>query len=812
MAATNFTPIILYHTTTASAAPTAGNLNNGELAININDGKLFYKDSGGTVQVIATKGTGTIGGSNTQVQYNSSGALAGSANFTFNGTTATINTLNLTNALGTAYGGTALTTYTQGDLVYASAANTLAKLGIGANTYILTSTGSVPQWSAPSAVTVSTANNLAGGSAGSVPYQSGAGVTTFLSIGTANTVMTSSGTAPQWSSSLTLGGNLVVNGNTTLGDAAADNLTVNATITSNLIFTDNTYDIGASGATRPRNLYLAGLLTMGGALTVNGNTTLGDAAADTLTVNSTITSNLIFTDNTYDIGASGATRPRNLFLGNNLAVGGNETITGYLGVGAAASSSNAINIASTNLTGAYQVGLQTALVGTSAATAGVFGIYTYPATAAAAFTTASVVGLYAENAVKGAGSTITNQYGVFITDQTQGANNFGLYSGVTSGANKFNLYVGGSAANYLEGALTVNSGSSVFNESGGDNDFRVESDLNTHMLFVDAGNNRVAVGNNAPISRLDISSTSSGGVVAMSPTDGLTLITGGYNQTNSAGIVLSGGQGNNNTNNSWTISAVASGSDGTHKNVLAFSTGAYNGSSFSLTRRVTMDGGALQIGTTAYPPSIYPSGLQVASTTVFVPDNTGNAGNRNWAIQTNGSQAGALDFVDSSANNTWPNNAYRVAFTPYGINLGGATNTSGMGITFPATQVASSNANTLDDYEEGTWTPTTSAGGVTLTNLNSYYTKIGRLVHVYAYVEVDNSGGTLAGITWTGLPFAALSYAPALRYYKAGAGSANTQIWAADTYTESGAAQIVDNNDIGSGISQIMISATYFVS
>jgi hypothetical protein len=39
-------------------------------------------------------------------------------------------------------------------------------------------------------------------------------------------------------------------------------------------------------------------------------------------------------------------------------------------------------------------------------------------------------------------------------------------------------------------------------------------------------------------------------------------------------------------------------------------------------------------------------------------------------------------------------------------------NATGTGITFPATQNASSNANTLDDYEEGTWTPTlTSAGG-----------------------------------------------------------------------------------------------------
>ena len=70
MAATNYTPISLYYSTTASAAPTAGNLVNGELAINIADGKLFYKDSGGTVQVLATKG-GVGSSSTTQVLYNS---------------------------------------------------------------------------------------------------------------------------------------------------------------------------------------------------------------------------------------------------------------------------------------------------------------------------------------------------------------------------------------------------------------------------------------------------------------------------------------------------------------------------------------------------------------------------------------------------------------------------------------------------------------------------------------------------------------------------------------------------------------------
>lgn len=205
MAATNYTPIQLYYSTTASAAPTAGNLVNGELAINITDGKLYYKDNGGVVQVIATKGAGTIGGSNTQIQFNDGGALAGNAAMVFNKTTnvTTLTTLNLTNALGATYGGTAQSAYAQGDILYASATNTLSKLTIGTVNYILTSTGSVPQWVAPTSVTVQTANNLAGGAAGSVPYQSAADTTTFLAIGAANRVMTSTGSAPQWVTSLT---------------------------------------------------------------------------------------------------------------------------------------------------------------------------------------------------------------------------------------------------------------------------------------------------------------------------------------------------------------------------------------------------------------------------------------------------------------------------------------------------------------------------------------------------------------------------------------------------------------------------------
>jgi hypothetical protein len=180
---------------------------NGELAINITDGKLYYKDNSGTVQVIATKGAGTIGGSTTQIQYNNAGALAGSVDMTYTSGTNTVllTKLNLTNALGAIYGGTGLSTYTTGDLLYSSASNTLAKLAIGTANYILTvnSGGTNVQWSAPSSISVSTATNLAGGVAGSVPYQSAAATTTFLGIGAADRVMTSSGTAPQWVTALT---------------------------------------------------------------------------------------------------------------------------------------------------------------------------------------------------------------------------------------------------------------------------------------------------------------------------------------------------------------------------------------------------------------------------------------------------------------------------------------------------------------------------------------------------------------------------------------------------------------------------------
>lgn len=62
MAQTGYTPIQLYRTTTASAAPSAGNLADGELAINLTDKKLYAKDAGGNVFLLASEAgtTGTV--------------------------------------------------------------------------------------------------------------------------------------------------------------------------------------------------------------------------------------------------------------------------------------------------------------------------------------------------------------------------------------------------------------------------------------------------------------------------------------------------------------------------------------------------------------------------------------------------------------------------------------------------------------------------------------------------------------------------------------------------------------------------------
>jgi len=152
----------------------------GQTGISIAVGESAYAYYNGTDYVkLTSTSSGAAGGSTTQVQYNSSGTLAGSANLTFNGTTLvandftdssltagrvtyagtagnltdsanltfngtslTANTLTPTNALGVAYGGTGQTSYTNGQLLIGNTTgNTLAKATLTAGTGITVTNG-----------------------------------------------------------------------------------------------------------------------------------------------------------------------------------------------------------------------------------------------------------------------------------------------------------------------------------------------------------------------------------------------------------------------------------------------------------------------------------------------------------------------------------------------------------------------------------------------------------------------------------------------------------------------------------------------
>jgi len=80
-------------------------------------------------------------------------------------------------------------------------------------------------------------------------------------------------------------------------------------------------------------------------------------------------------------------------------------------------------------------------------------------------------------------------------------------------------------------------------------------------------------------------------------------------------------------------------------------------------------------------------------------------------------------------------------------------------LKFAATQSASSNANTLDDYEEGTWTPVISGSGGTAgqayTTQAGLYVKVGQLVHATFNVELSTEGTITGNAQISGLPFAA---------------------------------------------------------
>jgi hypothetical protein len=181
----------------------------------------------------------------------------------------------------------------------------------------------------------------------------------------------------------------------------------------------------------------------------------------------------------------------------------------------------------------------------------------------------------------------------------------------------------------------------------------------------------------------------------------------------------------------------------------------------------------------------------------------------NWFVSTAGT---GLSFY-SAQNGLLTLANYTTVNTTLGV--GNTTpSASGSGITFPATQSASTDANTLDDYEEGTWTPTLKFGGadtgIVIPEQVGIYTKIGRVVNLGFYFRLSNKGSATGAATITGIPFNIASGATCTA--QAGEWSNITANSIAGRF-ENGASILLAKN--GSGMSDADFansSAIYFMS
>ena len=226
MSQSGYTPILTYASGTPGNTPSAANLTSSssgaELAINYADGKLFYKDSGGSVQVLAVKMPSGVlpianGGTNATATPTAGAVAYGT---------------------GTAYAFTAAGTSNQVLISNGAGAPTWANLsGIGVTTFSAGTTGFTPSSATSGAITL--AGTLA-------TTNGGTGLTSF----TANGVLYASSTSALTSgSALTFDGQTLQNSRTTpilvLNDTSASNLALRLLSTGGVTYIQSGISGGA---------------------------------------------------------------------------------------------------------------------------------------------------------------------------------------------------------------------------------------------------------------------------------------------------------------------------------------------------------------------------------------------------------------------------------------------------------------------------------------------------------------------------------------------------------------------------------------
>jgi len=362
MAQSGYTPILIYASGSTGNTPSAANLTSSasgaELALNYFDGKLFYKDASGNVQVLASKAAAS-----TTISFGTTGLTP---------STASTGAITVAGTLITSNGGTGLSSYTAGDLPYYASGTALSKLAIGTSGYVLTSSGTAPQWTQLSTIGVTT---FSAGTTGFTPSSATSGAVTLAGTlattngGTGLTSFTANGVVYASSTSaLATGSGITYNGTTfsTSNDASIHGLTVGlggGSVSTNTAVGASALNANTSGANNTAIGYQAAYSnTSGGQITAVGYqagytsnsvggtylTAVGFKAAYTSSTTGTICA---IGYNALTANTSGAD---NTAVGSYNALGSNTTGSYNTAVGREALNSN--TTASYNTAVGYQAG------------------------------------------------------------------------------------------------------------------------------------------------------------------------------------------------------------------------------------------------------------------------------------------------------------------------------------------------------------------------------------------------------------------------------------------------------------------------
>jgi len=270
-----------------------------------------------------------------------------------------------------------------------------------------------------------------------------------------------------------------------------------------------------------------------------------------------------------------------------------------------------------------------------------------------------------------------------------------------------------------------------------------------------------ANGNTTATERMRITSGGNVGIGTTSPSQVLHV----FNASNYVGALINGSNAPQlcfaqgvGTSPNWKVGI--SGNDG---NAFSISSGSINDDKLVILRN-----GNVGIGTFA-PSSKLEVRNDVAASTNLAPTslklyNNSDGGSAidfsngvsgtsklSFGVESTGAGTDDTFIAFNTGTNTTATEKMR-------ITSGGYLRLASNGIQFNGD---TADANSLDDYEEGTFTPTLTIGGssagITYANRNAAYTKVGRLVTIQVAIRMTSIGSNTGDIRITGLPFNVIS-------------------------------------------------------